>query len=180
MQIGSVCHGVRSPGIPKAGPAMARASTTRRLSRGVGLLLVLMMLALATAGAALVAQKWSEQASREKEQELLYIGNVFAKALSSYRAATPAGAQAAPPTLQHLLQDERSGITRRHLRKLYADPITGKADWVLRRDAQGGIVGIGSRSQQAPWRRIPQQLEYTDLPAATRYAEWIFTPRAPS
>lgn len=74
------------------------------------------------------------------EQELLEIGAAFSEALKSYAEATPRGQPPYPPSLQELLKDPRSPAVRRHLRKIFVDPVTGKAEW--------GIVyagaGIGS------------------------------------
>lgn len=138
------------------------------------------MLAVASAAGAVVAQRWSDQTSREKERQLLRIGNAYARALAEYRASSPGTDKRYPPTLEQLLLDTRFVGTRRHLRTLYADPMTGKADWVLVRDARGDIMGVRSQSEQRPWARVAQSLEFIDVPAAERYSDWIFVPRSPS
>jgi len=148
-----------------------------RRQRGFAWLLVLVMLALASAAGAAVAQRWSDQASREKERQLLRIGDAYARALADYRASSPGSDKRYPPSLEQLVLDTRFVGIRRHLRSLYPDPLTGRADWELVRDARGGIIGLRSRSSLKPWARTPQQLDHTDLPAAERYADWIFTPR---
>lgn len=147
--------------------------------RGFAWLFVLMTLAVASAAASVVAQRWSDQASREKERQLLRIGDAYARALAEYRASSPGSDKRYPPTLEQLVLDTRFVGIRRHLRTLYADPLTGHADWVLLRDGRGDIVGVRSRCEQRPWARTPQQLDHTDLPAAERYADWVFTPRQP-
>jgi type II secretory pathway pseudopilin PulG len=64
------------------------------------------------------------------EQELLEIGATFSEALRSYADATPRGQpQLPPPSLQDLLKDPRYPGVRRHLRKIFVDPMTGKAEW---------------------------------------------------
>ena len=147
--------------------------------QGFAWLFVLMMLAVASAAASVVAQRWSDQSSREKERQLLRIGDAYARALAEYRASSPGSDKHYPPTLEQLVLDTRFVGIRRHLRTLYADPLTGQADWVLLRDGRGDIVGVRSRCEQRPWARTPQQLDHTDLPAAERYADWVFTPRQP-
>ncbi|MES2117861.1 MAG: type II secretion system protein, partial [Pseudomonadota bacterium] len=73
------------------------------------------------------------------EQELLIIGAAFSDALQSYASATPSGQPSQPASLKDLLKDPRFPGTRRHLRKLFVDPMTGKAEWGLVRlgDADG-------------------------------------------
>ena len=148
--------------------------------RGFSWLLVLMVLAVASAAGAAVAQRWSDQIARDKERRLLRVGDAFARALADYHASSPGSDKRFPPTLEQLVLDTRFVGTRRHLRTIYPDPLTGQPDWVLVRDARGDIFGIRSRAEQQPWVRVPQRLGATDLPAAQRYAEWIFTPRQPS
>ncbi|MBN8486836.1 MAG: type II secretion system protein [Burkholderiales bacterium] len=136
-----------------------------------------MMLAVASTAGAAVAQRWSDQASREKERQLLRVGDAYARALADYRASSPGSDKRYPTSLDQLLLDTRFAGIRRHLRALYPDPLTGLADWVLVRDSRGDIVGVRSRSLLAPWIHTPQRLQHTDLPPASRYADWVFTPR---
>jgi type II secretory pathway pseudopilin PulG len=72
------------------------------------------------------------------EQELLEIGAAFSDALQSYADATPPGMPTQPPTLNSLLKDPRFPGVRRHLRKLFVDPMTGKPEW--------GITYLATRS----------------------------------
>lgn len=152
---------------------------SRRRQAGFAWLFVLFLLAAASAAGAVVAQRWADQSARDKERQLLRIGDAYAKALAEYRAASPGSDKRFPRALEDLLYDGRLVGTRRHLRKLYVDPVTGQADWVLLRDARGDIIGLHSKSDQRPWARIAMKLEFTDLAAAERYADWIFTPRLP-
>lgn len=163
---------------PQAFRACWRADL-KAAQAGVGLIVVLMMLAVASTGASVVAQRWSDQDTREKERQLLRVGDTYAQALASYHAASPGSDKRYPASLEQLVLDDRFPGTRRHLRRLYADPLTGQADWVLVRDARGDIIGLRSRSERAPWARQPLRLQATDLSAAERYADWVFTPRLP-
>jgi type II secretory pathway pseudopilin PulG len=74
------------------------------------------------------------------EEELLEIGAAFSAALTSYAEATPRGQPAQPPSLEELLKDPRFPGVRRHLRKIFVDPITGKAEW--------GIVWLNKGTPQ--------------------------------
>jgi len=158
---------------------MQARHATQGSQTGFSWLFVLFLLAAASAAGAVVVQRWADQSSREKERQLLRIGDTYAKALAGYRAASPGSDKRFPETLEQLVYDSRFVGTRRHLRMLYADPVTGKADWVLLRDARGNIMGLHSKSEQRPWARVTMKLEFADLGVAERYADWIFTPRLP-
>jgi type II secretory pathway pseudopilin PulG len=109
--------------------------------------------------------------TRAEEAELLRIGGEFRQALSRYRDAHPSHAY--PVSLDELLLDERSGVLRRHLRRIYVDPITRTAEWGLVVE-QGRIVGVHSLSERAPLKVAgfePEDREFTD---AARYADWVF------
>jgi type II secretory pathway pseudopilin PulG len=87
------------------------------------------------------------------EQELLRIGAEFSDALQSYAAATPPGQPAFPPSLKELLKDPRFPQVRRHLRRIYVDPMTGKPEWGLIRTGvnkpgQPGQPGMPGQSGQ--------------------------------
>lgn len=144
---------------------------------GFAWLLVLALLALVSAMGAAVAQRWSDRTAREKEQQLLQVGDAYAGALARYREESPGSVKHYPAALDQLLLDARFVGVRRHLRQLYPDPLTGRHDWVLVRNERGDIVGVHSRSERPPWAKAPQHLKFTDLPAAQRYADWVFAPR---
>ncbi|MDR0181449.1 hypothetical protein [Lysobacter arvi] len=108
---------------------------------------------------------------RSNEAELLRIGNEFRRAIVHYRdAAMP---RAYPRTLQDLLLDGRMGRMRRHLRKVYVDPMTGKPEWGLVVE-QGVIVGVHSLSERAPLKVAGFDPEDADFDNARRYADWVF------
>ncbi|WP_410505689.1 type II secretion system protein [Janthinobacterium sp.] len=112
---------------------------------------------------------------RAAEQELLDIGAAFADALQSYAGATPAGQAQQPPALNDLLKDPRFPGTRRHLRKLYVDPITGRAEWGLIYRAGGsGVVGVYSLSQARPLKVGNFELRFTQFAGKDSLSEWKF------
>ena len=73
-----------------------------------------------------------------------------------------------------MLRDPRFANARRHLRRLYADPVTGKAEWGLLRQ-EGRIVGIHSLSPQLPIKQDNFLDEDASLRRKQRYADWHFT-----
>jgi type II secretory pathway pseudopilin PulG len=111
---------------------------------------------------------------RGSEAELLAIGLEFRAALKSYAEATPFGQPDAPKELAELLRDPRHPGVRRHLRRLYVDPLTGKAEWGLVRDPGGRILGIHSLSTTPTLRQENFPLGLESLKEARRHDEWVF------
>lgn len=113
------------------------------------------------------------------EEELLEIGAAFSAALDSYAAATPPGATPYPPSLKELLKDPRSPAVRRHLRKMFVDPVTGKAEWGIEFLAGGevGIVAIHSLSSAPPLKVANFDSRFRGLDNREKLSEWRFTAR---
>lgn len=115
----------------------------------VGLLVAIVLFGLGSVGAARVIASAERS---EREQELLFVGAQFRAAIGSYYVAMP-GAARYPPSLGDLLQDPRYPSVRRHLRKVFTDPVTGTMEWGLVKAPQGGIMGVYSLSTRAPSKR---------------------------
>lgn len=122
----------------------------------------------------LTAELWSTAERRLKEKELLFIGNQFRDAIGRYYDATPGGAKQYPPTLDALLMDVRFPEPRKHLRKLYHDPITKKKEWGVIR-VGGRIVGVHSLSREEPFKKAGFSLTESSFGGRERYSEWVFT-----
>jgi type II secretory pathway pseudopilin PulG len=160
----------------------------RGLQQGATYLLLLVLLTINSAVLASAAAVWSHTQRREREQQLLWVGDQFRSAIAAYaRAGGTAGAQGAdpyPPSLQELLHDSRSLVPRRHLRRIYEDPMTRSSDWGLMRNAQGHIVGVYSRSEEQPIKTGKFKAADAAFEQARRYADWRFSalpqvPQAP-
>lgn len=145
-----------------------------RHQRGITFVAVLVLLALCMLALSVAGPLWSQQVRREREQELLRIGNLYAQALAEYHDASPGSAKQYPQQLAQLLADTRYVGLRRYLRKLYPDPIDPSQPWGLVLDAQQRIVGVYSRSEQAPIAQGPQALSATEIDPAQHYADWKF------
>ncbi|UOD27859.1 type II secretion system protein [Massilia violaceinigra] len=110
------------------------------------------------------------------EEELLAIGAAFSDALRSYAAATPPGQPQQPPTLQELLKDPRFPGTRRHLRKIFVDPITGKAEWgVMYVGDKQGVLGVYSLSDAPPLKVGNFDARFLNMENKSKLSEWKFT-----
>jgi type II secretory pathway pseudopilin PulG len=153
-------------------------ATGKRRQAGYTYLLVLFAVAALGLVAAEAGVVWKTAVRREREAELLVIGVDIARALARYRDASPLGTQPWPSTLEELVEDRRFPVPRRHLRRIYRDPFTGRAEWGLVRQGEA-IVGIFSQAEGVPLRRagLPAELGSAAKEAAS-YADWVFRPRA--
>jgi type II secretory pathway pseudopilin PulG len=137
----------------------------------LGLLIFIALLGLASAATVsvgLVVQRHSA------EQELLFIGSQFRDAFRSYHTSTPLGQKPYPTTLEELVNDLRFPEPKRHLRKIYADPITGNTDWELIAHPAGGIMGVSSKSEAAPIQIGNFTEADKALEGKGKYSEWAF------
>lgn len=124
-------------------------SQVRRRQYGVTYLGLLFAIALAGIGLAGTGALWSLDSRREKEKELLFIGEEYRRAIASYYEKGPNGVREYPQRLEDLLQDKRFPMPVHHLRRLYRDPLTNRLDWDLIRQ-QGRISGVASRADGKP------------------------------
>lgn len=116
---------------------------------------------------------------RAAEQELLDIGDAFRDAFISYANATPVGMQRTPPSLQELLKDPRYPTPVRHLRKIYFDPVSGRAEWGVVPAIPGpGIVGVYSLAEGKPFKVGNFDLRFQEFEGKTSYRDWVFMPPA--
>ncbi|MYM65261.1 type II secretion system protein [Pseudoduganella sp. FT55W] len=160
---------------------MAEETTLRRLPRRVkaargftylSLIIVVAIVAMVTASAIKLGSVL--QRSRA-EQELLDIGAAFSDALKSYADATPQGMPTQPPSLKDLLKDPRFPGMRRHLRKIFVDPMTGKAEWgIVYLGDKMGVLAVYSLSDARPVKIGNFPARYSGFAGKSRISEWKF------
>jgi type II secretory pathway pseudopilin PulG len=138
---------------------------------------LLAAVAVMAAGLAAIGEVASTTAKREKEAELLFAGDQFAQAIAEYHASSP-GPPQYPQKLEELLADNRYPNARRYLRRIYRDPMTGRADWGLVRGPGGGIVAVHSQSIERPLKTANFPPGYESFAGATVYSAWRFGPQA--
>ncbi len=155
--------------------------------RGFSYLVLLFAVAIAAAGLAGTGIVWHTAQQREKEAELLFIGNQYRAAIASYYLRTPGNLRRYPAALEELVKDPRFPMTVRHLRKLYRDPFTGTTEWGLIAAPGGGIMGIYSKSETAPLKRAGFDLPNRVLEERAKalgdkmtYKDWQFVYVAPA
>lgn len=152
-----------------------RQSTDSSLNQSgyilVGLLILIMVAgyALATAGA-----KFSETRKREREQELLKVGDTIRKAIGNYYNQTPGVVKQYPPNLEALIRDDRFPEPKRYLRKLYLDPVTQRDGWGILEAPSGGVMGVYSLSAVKPYKSKNFRLIYQHFENKKYYGEWYF------
>jgi type II secretory pathway pseudopilin PulG len=121
-----------------------------------------------------VGEVWQSLQKREKESELLFVGNEYRRAITDYYTQTPGNAPRYVMKLEDLLKDARYPVTRRYLRKIYKDPLTGKAEWGLLKNAAGQIYGVYSLSSAEPFKKEHFKKDDHDFEGRGSYAEWVF------
>lgn len=139
----------------------------------LGLLVVVAIMGLMQAS---LAVAWHADAQREKEKELLFVGNQIRQALILYYAHSPANVRRQPLRLEDLLEDPRTPTHERYLRKIYVDPISGTADWGIIRGAGGEIYGVHSLSERQPLKQGGFARADRNFSGAQKYTEWVFMP----
>jgi len=150
----------------------------RPVSQGFTLIAVLLLVAvLAIAAAATVSAGVTLQ-RRAAEDDLLFIGLEYKRAFRSYYESAVSTPRY-PLTLADLLKDPRFPGVRRHLRKPYIDPITGKAEWGLIQAPGGGIMGVYSLATGTPIKIDLFDPEFADFAGKTSYGDWQFSYVAP-
>jgi type II secretory pathway pseudopilin PulG len=112
----------------------------------------------------------------QAEQELLEIGATFSAALQSYAAATPRGQSPQPASLRELLRDPRFPGVRRHLRKVFVDPVTGKAEWgIVYAGDRKGVLAVYSLSGAAPLKLANFDARFEGFENKKHLSDWKFT-----
>ena len=137
----------------------------------IGLLVLIMIAGLVLAAAGV---KWNEARKREREQELLKVGDTIRKAIGNYYNQTPGVVKQYPPNLEALLKDDRYPVPRRYLRKIYADPITQVPDWGILQAPSGGVLGVYSKSPLKPFKTKNFRPTYRYFENQRSYGEWFF------
>jgi len=148
-----------------------------RRQRGFTYLTLLFAVAILSGGLALIGEVWHTGSAREKEAELLHIGNEYRKAIERYYRSGPGQY---PESLADLVRDPRRPGTVRHLRRIYADPISGSEEWGLVKSADGGIAGVYSLSEASPLKTAGFAVRDASFEGKAKYSDWqfVFNPGA--
>jgi len=137
-----------------------------------GFTLVWCLAAVAVMGVYLmkVGDAWQMHVQREREFELRHVGSEIRTAIRRY---VENGDGSYPRSLQDLVNDTRTGQTRRWLRRPWRDPITA-ADWRYLNAPADGFMGVHSKSSKRPLKQSGFPDDEADMAAAATYADWRF------
>ena len=136
----------------------------------ISLMIFIAISGIALAGVGIV---WSQDQQREREKELLFVGDQFRQAIGSYYENTPSNIKQYPNKLEDLLQDSRLPNIKRHLRKIYDDPMTNSSKWGLELQ-QAQIVGVYSLSDLKPIKKKGFPNLYEKFSDFSKYSDWKF------
>ncbi len=176
----------------------------KRANKGFVYLWALFAVTVAGITLAATGQVWQTKLKREKELELLFIGDEFRKAIMSYYNNQLTGVRQYPESLEELLEDKRGPVPVRHLRKMYIDPMTLSDEWGVvkeehapqqarrqnnrQNNALGGsntigsasvtkrkvIVGVYSLSDRKPLKKGNFPEHFAKFSEAETYQDWQF------
>lgn len=141
---------------------------------GFSYIVILFVIAISSVLLAKTGIDWSQAAQREKERELLFIGNQYRQAIALYYERTPGAVKRYPAKLEDLISDSRFPSRQHYLRKHFLDPMTNQAHWGIISAPEGGIMGIYSLSEAPPIKS--HNFGYVDqsMKGAKKYSEWRF------
>ena len=154
-------------------------------------MILIMLIGIGLAVVGVVART---QVQREREQQLLFAGHEYRKAITRF-FATSGGRL--PHTLEELLRNDLGVVSaegganaagganagganagaigvQHFLRRLYPDPMTGQPDWQLLTLPDGGIYGVASTSGAEPRKRAGFADEDRGFEDAPCYRGWRF------
>ncbi len=148
----------------------------RRLVRGFqggwGYLGMLFLVFLLSLGLGRTVEIDATLERRDREIELVAVGNLYREAIENYYLSTTAGPRRYPASLEYLLKDPRHLVTRRYLRRNYLDPMTSRPFTALMAP-DGGIWGVASASGKKPLRvALPEGAMPAE--AVRGYRDWQF------
>jgi hypothetical protein len=140
--------------------------------KGFAFVMVILAAAVMAILAGVVTVLMSYEVRHEKEMELLFRGEAYARAIGDYYMAGPAGkARRFPQRLEDLLDDPRFP-RRRYLRNLYTEPFG--AGWALVLSPDGGITGLASQCKDKPLKQIYFPPEFGNFVGSEHYSDWVF------
>ncbi len=158
---------------------MRTGKAARNRQTGVTYLAILFAIAVIGVALAVTGINWSQEGQREKERELLYIGNQYRQAIALYYERTPGMVKQYPKKLEDLLTDTRYVTPQHYLRKIYRDPVTNSREWGITMAPEGGIMGVHSLSNAAPIKTANFDYANQAFEGVGKYADWVFAYRPP-
>lgn len=151
---------------------MKRQPRIKRAVRGIVLLALLLTLALMAVALMGALEVWSVERQREAEADLLYVGDQYRLGIERYYYATPGAAKVLPMSIDDLVEDQRFPVPVRHLRRAWADPVTGEPFELVRTGEQ--ISGVVSSSTKPTIKRSGFSRSDSAFEGLETYNQWKF------
>ena len=151
-----------------------RIGNLQKRQSGFTYITILFVIAVAGVMLAKTGIDWSQSGQREKERELLFVGNQYRQAIALYYERTPGAIKRYPTKQEDLLADSRYNPAPHYLRKLYRDPITNQKQWGIIIAPEGGIMGVQSLSERRPIKTANFDYANRSFEGAASYASWTF------
>lgn len=136
--------------------------------------LMLIIVAAMALGASRLELAQSYRTKRDKEEELLFRGLAYMRAIKAYYAKN-----SRYPRKLNDLADDRDSSKPRFIRQIYKDPMTGRDFKPILGEA-GAITGVVSASRDMPFRKVEFDKELQGFDEAKTYADWKFEAKAGS
>ena len=168
--------------------ALRSALCDPRLTRGFAYIALLVAIVIIGISLGAAGKYWSSVMLRDKEEELIFRGDQYRRAIERYVLAVP-GSQVYPQSIDDLLKDDRTATGKRHLRQKYKDPISGEDFVEIRNTLTRRIIGVHSPSEKEPLKKagFPDVYNKTQVVAQPgfpdgynilsdkmKYSEWLF------
>lgn len=152
-----------------------RTPKAPRPQQGIVLVILLIAMLFASVLALAGAEAWATTRAREREAELLWVGDQYRQAIRHYYYATPSGqTRTLPAQLADLVDDNRYPTPVHHLRRLYPDPLTGSTEWGLLQSGDR-IAGVYSLSEAKPIKQTGFEVADASFEARDSYKDWVFS-----
>lgn len=144
----------------------------RHSARGIAYLGVLLLTGALALGATQAARIWKTVQLRDREAQLLFVGDQIRQAIAHYYNS--AEGSRFPPSLDALVEDRRGPQPLRHLRRVYPDPLTHSREWGLIEAPEGGVMGVYSKAEGRPLKQQGFPDDYAGFDGKDAYADWAF------
>ncbi|WP_343731847.1 type II secretion system protein [Duganella sp.] len=148
-----------------------------RRPQGFSYVVVMFLVALVSLVSVRAMENTQMTLRREKEAELLMVGQAYRNAIRSYYENSPGSTKTYPQRIDGLapLVNDAGRTTRpqRHLRQLWRDPITDSKEWGLVY-AGDNVIGVYSLSTLEPIKKDGFPPELASFKNAKTYSAWRF------
>ncbi len=150
-------------------------SALRTYSSGFTYIALLAAIVIIGISMSAAGKYWQNVMMRDKEEELLFRGGQYRRAIERYYMAKQPFT--CPANIEDLLKDDRFPQAKRHLRQQYKDPITGEDFELLRDQARGNrIIAVYSKSEAEPLQQSGFSEENKEFEGKKQYKDGKFQP----